>query len=685
MSSHICPQCNKEFMQKGDLTRHQKKKTACIPMSQVIQLVQSNQVVKTSRDELRAIFSTCMNILRDQEGLTGDKALRNLTYLLTLKLIEPRIGNEINIDEYEYDFSELEDDVVDSTKAVLFRIVRFSNLIEEDKRNIVKQLSYLWDFILSQHPSTEPIFKRGKTFDITKTTTYTKLIQKLAEIHETDFDILGGAYEALIKDTMTGKVLGQFFTPPCIKKLLVQLVNPSLNASGEIDSCCDLTMGTAGLLSTYLNYALSKAKVSGIHSNWEQIKQAIYGKEIEPDTYQLAVTNMFISTGHMFTGLECGDSIRVPITRKFKNVVANMPFGIKGLKYDELEIANKQGYLPISSNSAVPLFLQAIIHILEIGGTAAVVLPDGQELFGKQSSSVAIREYLMKTCDLKSVIYFPAGVFEYTSIKTCVVYFKKKFEGCAVLTVIEKGKKRETQFIKAHATKKVGFYDYNTATETQTLLVDVPMDELADNYYSLNYSDYIKEEEEYGTDVKTLGEVCSIIKGTKKRSKDGKESGLYPLYYCSILGNLYLDTFDYTGEGIIINKTNGSGKAMVYYGNNKYNVGETTIHFKSKNETLTKYIYYYLFHNIELVQKYFKGANQKSIVEEDLFKIKIPIPSLERQREIVAYCESNDSRIQQLEAEIEHNKELTQQFMTIVNTKEPTNEVVAVRSFTSKK
>jgi restriction endonuclease S subunit len=86
-----------------------------------------------------------------------------------------------------------------------------------------------------------------------------------------------------------------------------------------------------------------------------------------------------------------------------------------------------------------------------------------------------------------------------------------------------------------------------------------------------------------------------------------------------------------------------------------------------------------------LVQKYFKGANQKSIVEEDLFKIKIPIPSLERQREIVAYCESNDSRIQQLEAEIEHNKELTQQFMTIVNTKEPTNEVVAVRSFTSKK
>jgi len=106
------------------------------------------------------------------------------------------------------------------------------------------------------------------------------------------------------------------------------------------------------------------------------------------------------------------------------------------------------------------------------------------------------------------------------------------------------------------------------------------------------------------------------------------------------LGNLYLDTFDYTGDGIIINKTNGSGKAMVYYGNNKYNVGETTIHFKSKiNELQTKYVYYYLFHNIELLQKYFKGANQKSIVEDDLFKIKIPIPSLERQQEIVKYLD----------------------------------------------
>jgi type I restriction enzyme S subunit len=199
-------------------------------------------------------------------------------------------------------------------------------------------------------------------------------------------------------------------------------------------------------------------------------------------------------------------------------------------------------------------------------------------------------------------------------------------------------KKKQVEITSFH-------YDYNPYEDVKNLLVEVPIEKIVSNSYSLNYAEYMKdetEEEQYEEDVivKTLGEVCSIIKGNKKRSKDGKDNGLYPLYYCSILGNLYLDTFDYTGEGIIINKTNGSGKAMVYYGSNKYNVGETTIHFKSKiNELQTKYIYYYLFHNIELLQKYYKGANQKSIVEEDLFRIKIPIPSLERQQEIVKYLD----------------------------------------------
>ena len=58
------------------------------------------------------MFKTCLNILRDNEGLTGEKALRNMSYLLILKLIESHLGNEIDIDNFEYDFSHVEDDMI---------------------------------------------------------------------------------------------------------------------------------------------------------------------------------------------------------------------------------------------------------------------------------------------------------------------------------------------------------------------------------------------------------------------------------------------------------------------------------------------------------------------------------------------------------------------------------------------
>jgi hypothetical protein len=276
--------------------------------------------------------------------------------------------------------------------------------------------------------------------------------------------------------------------------------------------------------------------------------------------------------------------------------------------------------------------------MLNIKGKCAIVLPDGQDLFSKTNKTlIYIREYLMKTCDLKEIIYLPSGIFNYTGIRTCILYFIKKIEGDDILKI----NKNKYKFSDIHQTKSVKFYNYNSNENIKTLLIEVLIEQIANNSYSLNYSEYIKEDEKYYKDdivEKTLGDVCNIIKGCKKKSKDGKADGLYPLYYCSILGNLYLDTYDYIDEGIIINKTNGAGKAMIYYGCDKYNVGETTIHFKSNNiEIKTKYIYYYLLHNIATIEKYYKGANQKSITDEDLFKIKIPIPSIDKQNNIVEY------------------------------------------------
>lgn len=655
MPVYSCELCKKTFNQKIDLTRHKNKKSSCITLTEMQKIIESSNNKVNNKNILVAVFKNCLNILRDNEGLTGEKALRNLSYLLTLKLIEQHLGVEIKIDDYEYEFN-VEDELVDVHKKKLLEIVRFSILANEKVDNIPINMKYLWDDILSVHPSTKNIFLKGKGFDIQHQTTYKNLIDKLnsLDLSNNEYDILGESYEEVIKDIMTGKVFGQFFTQPLVKKMMVELIDPKIHPDGKIDTCGDPTMGTGGFLITYLQYILKKAKSKNIKPDWDFIKtQGLYGKEIEPDTYQLAVSNMLISSGHMFEHLDRGDSIRDPITRKFDTILANPPFGIKGLKYNDFQSPLKVEYVPIKTDNAVSLFIQAIIYMLNINGKCAIVLPDGQDLFSKTNKTlVIVREYLMKTCDLKEVIYLPSGIFTHTSIKTCVFYFIKKREGKEVIKldvkyskVTQKERDRSYNLLNIHQTTNVKFYEYNPYENIKNLLVEVPIEKIEENLYSLNYAEYIAddiEEEQYEKDivVKTLGEVCISIKGQKQNSKDGKETGLYPFYYCSILGNMYLDTYDYTGEGIIINKTNGSGKSMVYYGSGKYNVGQTTLHFKSNsNIIITKYIYYYLLFNLSLLEQHYKGANQKSIVESDLFKIKIPIPSIEHQEEIVKYLD----------------------------------------------
>lgn len=651
MPKYTCEFCKKVFNQKIDFTRHQNKKAPCITLTEMQQISQIKQVKMDNKTILISVFKSCLNILRDNEGLTGEKALRNLSYLLILKLLEPHFGGEINIDEYEYDFSHIEDEMIEKHKNKLLEIVRFSNLSNEKEDNIPVNIKYLWDDILSNHPSTKNIFLKEKGFDIQHKSTYKKLIDKLKsfDLSQTEYDVLGNAYEEVIQDIMTGKVLGQFFTQPLVKNMMVKLINPQIHPDGKIDTCGDPTMGTGGFLITYLKYILQQATSKNIKPDWDFIKtEGLYGKELEPDTYQLAVSNMLISSGHMFEELDRGDSIRVPITRKFDNILANPPFGIKGLKYNDFQSPLKSEYVPIKTNNAVSLFIQAIIYMLKINGKCAVVLPNGQDLFSKTNKTlIYVREYLMKTCDLKEIYYLPSGIFTYTSIKTCVFYFVKKRECADVLKVninysktTQKETKRNYKFSKTHQTTKVKFYDYNPYEDVKNLFVEVPIEKIACNSYSLNYAEYMKdetEEEQYedGVVVKTLGEVCEVNQGnslTKTKMVDG--------------------IYDVIGGGKIIGKHNQKnrdgndltltrvGDITINYIDKPYYLTDNGFSLKSKQEDImTKYIYYLLSHNKDYLTNLYQGTAQKVISKTNLKSIKIPIPSLERQQEIIKYLD----------------------------------------------
>jgi type I restriction-modification system DNA methylase subunit/restriction endonuclease S subunit len=651
---YSCELCKKVFNQKIDFTRHQNKKAPCITLTEMQQISQTKEVKMDNKTTLISVFKGCLNILRDNEGLTGEKALRTLSYLLILKLIEPHFGGEIDIDNcYEYDFaSYFEENVIEPNKQRLLSIVRFTNLSNENEDNLPNLMKYAWDIILSTNSTTKKIFLKGKGFDIQHKSTYKKIIDKLnsIDLSNSEYDVLGNAYEEVIQDIMTGKMLGQFFTQPLIKKMMVKLINPQIHPDGKIDTCGDPTMGTGGFLITYLQYILQQANSKNIKPDWDFIKtEGLYGKELEPDTYQLAVSNMLISSGHMFENLDRGDSIREPITRKFDNILANPPFGIKGLQYDDFESPLKNEYVPIKTDNAVSLFIQAIIYMLKINGKCAVVLPDGQDLFSKTNTRlVAIREYLMKTCDLKEIIYLPSGIFIYTPIKTCVFYFVKKREGTDVLETnvkISKTQKeigRDYKFSKTHQTTKVKFYDYNPYEDVKNLLVEVPIDKIVSNSYSLNYAEYKKdetEEEQYeeGIVVKTLGEVCKFLPKSKRNAKYGEKQGEYPFFKSSIKVDSYVNEPDYEEESLIIGD---GGEPNINYGV-KFSTSDHCyiLQNKIKLSLNLKYAYYYLYHNLDIMKQLYTGVAIKNISKTNIEGIKIPIPSLDKQQEIVRYLD----------------------------------------------
>jgi type I restriction-modification system DNA methylase subunit/restriction endonuclease S subunit len=608
-------------------------------MEQIKEIHNKVEVITDKKEMFKTLFKSILNILRDNEGITGEKALRNMAYLLVLKMIEPRIGVELDMDTYKYDFSHIEDELVEAHKNKLLEILRFSNLAKQHEDNLPILIKYLWSDILAIHPLTSKIFMKGGHFDIKHQSTYVKILPMLnSVILGSEYDILGGAYEGVISELMTGKVLGQFFTPLNVKRIMMELIKPKLFDDGTIETCCDPTMGTGGFLLSMIKNVTAQSKERGVELNWENIKASLYGKEIEPDTYKLAMSNMLISTGHIFSELDNGDSIRETISRKFDIVLSNPPFGIKGLKYDEFTQGVKD-ILPIKSTNAVSLFIQLIIHILNIGGRCAVVLPDGQDLFSKSNATlVAIREYLMKSCDLSEICYLPAGIFENTSIKTCIFYFVKKRDN-----ILRDVTKKKYTFAKTHQTKSVKFYDYNTEKNEKYLLVDVPIEKIIENSYSLNYSEYMKEEEEQydeGIVVKTLGEVCTFQNGSQLDKKDIVD-GNVPIFGggFKIVGLHNINNRN-GNETIICGTGAYSGYVNHNYGKPFWASQCFTMKSNNTNIVNDKYLYYYskiIFENQFMSNQ--KGTAIPFIRYTQIIDFKIPIPSLAKQQEIVNYLD----------------------------------------------
>ena len=669
--NYNCEHCGHQFKQKIDLQRHLTKKNGCIPVIQIIEKKEQQTTMNGKIQELHSLFKTCLDVLRnDAEHLIGDEALNELSHFLILKQSEKHIENG-SIDIYNLELYKDGIKKYGNEKFLEYlEYVKFSKLTEyvkiPEKESNIKKIfdEFLWKEVLSKHPKFKDVFEDGKKSFIKESTTIKKIVIALSSIdfNNYDYDILGEAYESIFVDAVFGaggnkkSELGQFFTPPKVKKLLVNLVNPKLKDNGEIESVLDPASGTGGILNTIIKHFKQFEKSNQITSEKirQQLIKNIYGIEIKGKIYNLCLSNMLINTGEILPNVICADSIRKFHNIKVDNIIANPPFSVT-INYDELltslgSLEILDNYIPIKTggkNSEV-LFLQMMIHCLNINGRCASVMLDGQKMYGSSSGYDKVREYLMKSCDLHEVILCPAGTFTSTASKTCILFFTKKKERKDVVDI--SGTKRILKFCKSHSTKKVKFYDFNPDTEEKHFIKEVDINEIASKKYSLNYTEYGIEEEENNDEEDIewleLNEVCDMsIKGNT-HSKEIK-SGIYPFYKASVSNpsgthNEYC--FD-GNEYILFVKSGGSsskplsltqGIGKVFLVNGKTCGNTEVVKIINKSNISIKYLYYYLRFeqiNIQKLAKY--STNLGHINMKKFEKFKIPILSIEKQNKIV--------------------------------------------------
>lgn len=642
-----------------------------------INTTNTTNVSHNNVQELHSVFKSCLDILRnDAEHLVGDEALNELSHFLILKQAEKHIVSQtLNI----YDLELYKDGVQKYGRDKFLEYleyVKFSRLVEyvkiPEKETNIKNIfdEFLWKEVLSKHPKFKDVFEDGKKSFIKESVTIKRVVVALSNIDfdNYEYDILGEAYESIFVDTVFGagankkSELGQFFTPPKVKKLLVSLVNPKIKPNGEIESILDPASGTGGILNTVIKHYKQFEKSNNITSVElrKQLIKNIYGIEIKGKIYNLCLSNMLINTGEILPNVICSDSIRKYHNIKVDNIVANPPFSVT-INYDELlaSLGSQEildNYVPIRTggkNSEI-LFLQMMIHCLNINGRCSTVMLDGEKIYGKTSGYNKAREYLMKTCDLHEVILCPSGTFTSTSSKTCILFFTKKKERSDVVEII--GTKRALKFCDEHSTSRVKFYNYNFETETKHFIKEVSIDEIALNKYSLNHAEYGVEENNRNYDnaeYVNLGDVCNILIGGTPRRDNPEFYGGSNLWVSvrELNNNVICDTSEYITDAGVENSNVKLIPVNTVLYSFKLSIGKIAISGKPlytneaiaglqiKNEQilLTKYLYYALCFINTYASKGCIGNG--SLNKTSLGKLKIPLIPMEKQNKIVSYLD----------------------------------------------
>lgn len=468
--------------------------------------------VQYDRKELIRVFDEANNMLRGEGLRAGIERFGEFANILFLKLISEseQIKRESGI--------QTKFDIACSWDSI--KQIPSSTRIEYINKTVYDKLNALY--------STD-IFT---PLQIRDASILKEIMDKLDPLMLTDVDsdVKGDAFEYFLKaSTSTKNDLGEYFTPRHIVKTMVRLVNPQIG-----ETIYDPFCGTGGFLiesfrHIYNNMARTEVNLKTLR------EKTVYGHEIT-NTARITKMNMILA-GDGHSNIKMRDSLANPIDgtstytdengivhhNGFDIVLANMPYSQKTKHGNLYDLSSTNG-----DSICVQHCMKAINSASE-NGRMALVVPEGF-LFRKDLTKT--REYLLKNCQLQSIISLPQGVFlPYTGVKTDIIYATKVNQK---IKVSEKQKdywyfdvKSDGYTLDNHRRKLDTPSDLNTYEEYRKLDKDqtedmltvgfeiIPLDKVRKNSNILVGSRYREPMIVTNTsfDMVQLGEVANIIRG----------------------------------------------------------------------------------------------------------------------------------------------------------------------------
>jgi len=249
-------------------------------------------------------------------------------------------------------------------------------------------------------------------------------------------DIQGDVYEMLLSEIAASGKNGQFRTPRHIIKLMTELVEPKLGQKIADPAC-----GTAGFLLGAYQYMLTDlvrktdaSKLIKDEDGFERgtlsslvnedvkniIQETLFGYDFEATMVRLGLMNL------MMHGIDQPHiAYQDTLSKKYNEdnlydvVMANPPFT------GNIDKGDINTSLKTPTTKTELLFVERIYNMLKIGGTAAVIVPQGV-LFGSGKAFKDLRKKLIERTELKAVITMPGGVFKpYAGVSTAILVFTK--------------------------------------------------------------------------------------------------------------------------------------------------------------------------------------------------------------------------------------------------------------------